>query len=231
MATNGQTLQNFCLEGKYNTHISNFIIYFLIRTDNAIKNHFYSKLRKFIRKMLKQINKDNLLKANGIDPNKYNSDRVYKMIKKNKIAYNNLNKEAILAMIINYEKNHKIGKNEMHMLKSKTNRRKSKGLSSNLKENLYDEKINKRKGTYPSGNLTGYEDAIPAMATRTRSRAKTSTQNLNDINNDYINYNNYNNFLTGAPQNQMSLYNNMTNITTRSRRSKNENIYTMRIFN
>jgi hypothetical protein len=32
------------------------------RTDNSIKNHFYSKLRKFIRKILKQINKENLLK-------------------------------------------------------------------------------------------------------------------------------------------------------------------------
>ena len=28
------------------------------RTDNSIKNHFYSKLRKFIRKILKQINKE-----------------------------------------------------------------------------------------------------------------------------------------------------------------------------
>lgn len=51
------------------------------RTDNSIKNHFYSKLRKFIRKILKQINKENLLKNNGIDFYKYNSDKVYKLLK------------------------------------------------------------------------------------------------------------------------------------------------------
>jgi hypothetical protein len=177
--------------------------------------------------MLKQINKDNLLKANGIDPNKYNSDRVYKMIKKNKIPYNSLNKEAMLGMILNYEKNNKSGKNEMQMLKSKTNRRKAKGQIRNLKENLYDEKINKRKATFPPGGVLAYGETFPNMATRTRSRAKTMNQSLNEFNNDYINYNNYNNFLTGATGNQMSLYNNMTNLTTRSRRSKNENIYTM----
>ena len=49
------------------------------RTDNSIKNHFYSKLRKYIRKILKQINKENLLKNNGIDYYKYNSDKVYKI--------------------------------------------------------------------------------------------------------------------------------------------------------
>ena len=51
------------------------------RTDNSIKNHFYSKLRKYIRKILKQINKENLLKSNGIDCYKYNSDKVYKLLK------------------------------------------------------------------------------------------------------------------------------------------------------
>jgi hypothetical protein len=150
------------------------------------------------------------------------------MIKKNKIPYNSLNKEAILGMIINYEKNNKSVKNESQMLKSKTNRRKTKGQNVNLKQNLYDEKINKRRSTFPPENLISCEEAFPAMATRTRSRAKNVTQNFNDINNDYFNYNNYNNFLTGSPQNRMSLYNNMTNITTRKRRFKNENIYTMR---
>jgi hypothetical protein len=183
--------------------------------------------------MLKQINKDNLLKSNGIDPNKYNSDRVYKMIKKNKIPYNSLNKEAILGMIINYEKNTKLGKSEVQMLKSKTSRRKAKGQGHNGKENLYDEKINRRKTTtdFPPINVIPYGETFPSMATRTRSRSKTMSLNLNDINNDYINYNNYNNFLTDTTQNQVSLYNNITNITTRSRRAKNENIYTMRNIN
>ncbi len=212
---------SFCQGGKLKVKL------ILSRTDNAIKNHFYSKLRKFIRKMLKQINKDNLLKSNGIDLNKYNSDRVYKMIKKNKIAYNSLSKEAILTMIINYERNNKNGKSEVQMLRSKTSRRKIK--ASGVRENnLYNEKINKRKITIPSTSSIDYAESIPAMAARTRSRNKILSRNLSDINNDYINYNNYNNFLTETSQNQVSLYDDMSNITARSRRSKNENIYCMR---
>ena len=75
------------------------------RTDNSIKNHFYSKLRKYIRRILKQINKENLMKNYNIDSNKYNSDKIYKLLKRSKISYKNLNKETILAIITNNEKN------------------------------------------------------------------------------------------------------------------------------
>jgi hypothetical protein len=124
------------------------------RTDNAIKNHFYSKLRKFIRKILKQINKDSMLKTSGIDPNKYNSDRVYKMIKKNKIPYNNLNKEAIMGMILNHEKN---TRSESAMNKNKKKSR------SQHRDSLYDERVNKRKSSNVGGSLN-------APTTRARSR-------------------------------------------------------------
>jgi hypothetical protein len=135
MEINGQTLQNFCLVGKFRILIE--------RTDNAIKNHFYSKLRKFIRKILKQINKENLLKTNGIDSNKYNSDRIYKMIKKSKLPYNSLNKDAILNMIINFEKNSKGMRNES-LLNKKTAKKKSVSKKTISKENLYSEKVLKR---------------------------------------------------------------------------------------
>jgi hypothetical protein len=200
MVINGPTLLNFYPEGK--------IKFLKIRTDNAIKNHFYSKLRKFIRKILKQINKDNLLKSNGIDPNKYNSDRVYKMIKKNKLAYNSLNKDSILTMILNYEKYSKGSKGES-LLSKKTARRKT-GKAS--KENLYSEKVNKRyaasipiKKPGLSANA-GNGDYLPPLAeiysTHTRSRIK-SKNNLNNL--------------------PYSLYN--TNISTRSRRPRREITY------
>lgn len=121
------------------------------RTDNAIKNHFYSKLRKFIRKMLKQLNKENLLKANSIDMNKYNSDYVYKIIKKNKLPYNNLNKDTILNLIINHDKNVKNGKLDSQFLRAKTNRKKiikNVGIAGQLfkvGENMYEEKVIKRR--------------------------------------------------------------------------------------
>ena len=77
------------------------------RTLNDIKNHFYSKLRKFIRKILKQINDENLFKINGIDGCKYNGEKIYKLIKQYKVNYKNLTKDTILEMIIATEKNPK----------------------------------------------------------------------------------------------------------------------------
>ena len=77
------------------------------RTLNDIKNHFYSKLRKFIRKILKQINDENLFKINGIDGYKYTGEKIYKMIKKHEITYKNLTKDTIFELIIATEKNPK----------------------------------------------------------------------------------------------------------------------------
>jgi hypothetical protein len=72
------------------------------RTDNCIKNHFYSKLRKYLRKILKQIGKDGV-KGNVEIVNNYNSDKIYTLIKKNKIAYTKINKDTIMNLIIKNE--------------------------------------------------------------------------------------------------------------------------------
>ncbi len=114
-------------------------------------------MRKFIRKILKLFNKDNLLKNNGIDVNKYNSDKVYKIIKKFKIPYNTLTKDSILNLIINFDKNSKNGKidNNNFLLKQKTFRKKT----VKDKENLYSEKINKRKSFNTKGRVIKKEPA------------------------------------------------------------------------
>ena len=77
------------------------------RTLTDIKNHFYSKLRKFIRKILKQINDEKLFQINGIDSCKYTGEKIYKMIKKHDITYKNLTKDTIFELIIATEKNPK----------------------------------------------------------------------------------------------------------------------------
>ena len=77
------------------------------RTLNDIKNHFYSKLRKFIRKILKQINDEKLFQINGIDSYKYTGEKIYKMIKKHDITLKNLTKDTIFELIIATEKNPK----------------------------------------------------------------------------------------------------------------------------
>ena len=97
------------------------------RTDNSIKNHFYSKLRKYIRKILKQISKEGLLRYNGIDCNKYNSDKVYALIKQNNIPYTKINKDTVLSMIIKMEK-------------------KKINIASNSISNFYVEEKGRKKG-------------------------------------------------------------------------------------
>lgn len=68
------------------------------------------------------------MKLNGIDPNKYNSDKIYKMLKKFKIAYKSLNKDTIINLILNQEKNTKGNNSDGYstqMLKKKTKRTRS----------------------------------------------------------------------------------------------------------
>ena len=74
------------------------------RTDNSIKNYFYSKLRKYIRKILKQIQKEKFFENQNIKLGKYSSNEIYFLIKKNKIRYFDLNKETIIKLILKNEK-------------------------------------------------------------------------------------------------------------------------------
>ena len=84
------------------------------RSENDIKNHFYSKLRKYIRKICKYINQNNILESYGIDRCLYNANTVYSLIQKNNIPLNILNKNTIVQIIQNdYEKKEKSNKTEL----------------------------------------------------------------------------------------------------------------------
>ena len=160
------------------------------RTDNSIKNHFYSKLRKFIRKILKQINKENLLKNNGIDYYKYNSDKVYKLLKKYKITYKNVTKDTILELIIATEKNQKgkiFGLNDENKVMNDNNvnfgnNNKSNLITNNpfnLDNNLIknsNEKMNRNN----SGNKLNNKSIITKKS-KIKSRLK-SNENINGNN-------------------------------------------------
>ena len=89
---------------KYGNKWSIISKYLTGRTDNSIKNYFYSKLRKYIRKILKQIQKEKFFENQNIKLGKYSSNEIYFLIKKNKIRYFDLNKENITKLILKNEK-------------------------------------------------------------------------------------------------------------------------------
>jgi len=154
------------------------------RTDNSIKNHFYSKLRKFIRKILKQINKENLLKNNGIDYYKYNSDKVYKLLKKYKISYKNITKDTILDIIIATEKNQKVKffENDENKLENNFNINNNRNTLENLSFNL-DNNILKNNNNNIIGNSNGNKLQNKIINNK-KVKVKTKQKNNNYDNNN-----------------------------------------------
>ena len=161
------------------------------RTDNSIKNHFYSKLRKFIRKILKQINKENLLKNNGIDYYKYNSDKVYKLLKKYKVTYKNVTKDTILDLIISTEKNqkgkifgiseeNKIINNSANLIQN--NIQPIPNIPYNNMDNTNTQNISERQ----SRNSSSQKKLGNKIFMNKKSRVK-KVKNSDDINNNNIN--------------------------------------------
>ena len=69
------------------------------RSENDIKNHFYSKLRKYIRKICKDLHKSKLLESKGINSNLYSANKVYSLIQIENIPLVSLSKKSIINVI------------------------------------------------------------------------------------------------------------------------------------
>lgn len=153
------------------------------RTDNSIKNHFYSKLRKYLRKILKQISKEGLLSYNGIDSNKYNSDKVYSLIKKNKIPYTKINKDTVLNMIIKIEK--KITNSGYYegdkRKKAMLNKKRCKSKNSLLKNEKSTLSKSKKNSIYSDSSLK----SKPLKKIKKKKTIKKKTHNKLNIENSF----------------------------------------------
>ena len=69
------------------------------RTDNSVKNFFYSKLRRQVRHLLRVLQKNNVFQLTNINERIYNADFVYKLIKDLKCPYQTVNKSKIMDVI------------------------------------------------------------------------------------------------------------------------------------
>ena len=179
------------------------------RTLTDIKNHFYSKLRKFIRQILKQINDEKLFQINGIDSYKYTGEKIYKMIKKHDITYKNLTKDTIFELIIATEKNPK-----------------GKFIFFNNEQNANDvnEYINNESTIGINNKNISYNLSNNFFIDETYENYNDKSKNMkNNINNNFItnnmlnnNYNNFLNFDTDLVNN-----NNITNFKLKLRKYSN----------
>lgn len=73
------------------------------RTDNSVKNYFYSKLRRQVRFLVKLLSKGKLLELNELDENKYEPNFVYKLIKDIKMPYQDVCKSKVLEVLLKHK--------------------------------------------------------------------------------------------------------------------------------
>ena len=199
------------------------------RTLNDIKNHFYSKLRKFIRKILKQINDEKLFQINGIDSYKYTGEKIYKMIKKHDITLRNLTKDTIFELIIATEKNPK-GKfiffsdnsgNDYNNINNDTNELILKNNNHNFCNNYFledsNENFNEKKNNIKNNININQKNGIV--------NENYNQIDLNLTNNNLCNYSfklklrKYSNFSDN--KNELNLSNNIKVVQNKNNNSEN----------
>lgn len=68
------------------------------RTDNVVKNHFYSTLRRELRKVLRKLKGDD-----AAEPNEVSIDSLRQLLKENGILYTDLENENIKNLLIHLD--------------------------------------------------------------------------------------------------------------------------------
>jgi len=170
------------------------------RTDNCIKNHYYSSLRKNIRRLLKHLSGRNKGKGENadsyIDYEQVNSELVYKMLKLFDITYLDLNElslKFIVLTMVEYEVNSADDINNMsHLLREYYNSKKEQLMGKNDmdSENLNDTYESTKKPNsiivYDNKNMVGdssYQtESMTASKFNTADFQNTQTNSFCNIN-------------------------------------------------
>ena len=104
------------------------------RSENDIKNHFYSKLRKYIRKICKELHKSKLLESKGINSSLYTSNKIYSLIQIENIPLISLSKNTIVNAI---QKDYLYKEERLNILKESSFNDSKFDLNTDIKNSFY----------------------------------------------------------------------------------------------
>lgn len=86
---------------------------------------------------MKALHQENVFQQKGIDSGYYNSDRIYKIIKKNNIPYNLLSKDIILDLILLNDQSHTVHPKILNMKRHHRRKLRKIGFFSLSKISIY----------------------------------------------------------------------------------------------
>lgn len=124
-----------------------------------------------------------MLRSNGIDPSKFNSDKIYKIIKKFKIPYDTLTKESVLQIIINQDRNYRAGsRSSVNETIMKSRAKRKQGLKE--RNNKIITRVKKQPESYDKLST----DNLYSQPKTENSRRRRNTRRLNNLSDDCVNY-------------------------------------------
>jgi len=166
------------------------LLFSKFRSDNNIKNYFYSKLRKELRKIIKELLIDpqfnlNYIESGIISLSKITHEYLYKILKKqNYIFIDNINKDIICKLLllndesrINQE-NHLINKKSVKGEIKDLNLRNINNGKNNINQNQIEKEKNRTQKINYSNQKEGFlMDNIIIEVENSKGNIKTDSNN------------------------------------------------------
>ena len=148
------------------------------RSENDIKNHFYSKLRKYIRKICKELHKSKLLESKGINSSLYTSNKVYSLIQIENIPLISLSKNTIVNAI---QKDYLSKEDRLNKLKESSFNDAIIDLSTDIENSIYT-KVKENKNFILLKNINSANDFIINEFSKINNDKENECNNLSYVN-------------------------------------------------